>query len=183
MSTRRDSLPGYAVDHGPTPFWSHLWSSLVAWLRPRVRPPIDFEDVAGETVLRAVDRLGPQPARPWPAVWAWAQTTAANLVASAARELRRLRISFFPDLDSSVEREATPSTPRTVWTADSLWSVASPVQRVMLRMLQAGESTRSVSRVVGLSRRTVERLRRDLEMKACQHAGFSPDHVAGQRLY
>ena len=168
---------------GNLTIWSRLWDSLIAWLRPRTRPPIDVEDVAGETVLRAVQSLGLHPLRPWPVVWAWAQTTAVNIVASAARSARRLRVTLFPDLDLSLGREAAPSAPRTVWIADSLWSVASPVQRVMLRMLHSGESTRAVSRILGLSRRTVERLRRDLEVKVRRHTGFPPDSVAGQRLY
>ncbi|MFN7587406.1 MAG: helix-turn-helix domain-containing protein [Planctomycetota bacterium] len=158
------------MDHGTNPFWSHLWSSLVAWLRPRVRPPIDFEDVAGETVLRAVDRLGPQPAHPWPVVWAWARSTAANLVALAARSARRL--AFLPDLDQTLRRELAPPSPRAAALVDSIWKIASPPQRVLLHMADQGASMQSVARVLDISTRTVRRLRSDLAQQGRLRLGI-----------
>lgn len=170
MSTPSDSLPARAADHGPTTFWSHLWNSLVTWLRPRVRPPIDFEDVAGATILRAVDRLGPLPAHPWPVVWAWARRTAANLVALAARSARR--IAFLPDLDQALGRELAPPSPRAAAMVDSIWRIASPPQRVLLHMADQGASTQSMARVLGISTRTVRRLRSDLAQQANLRLGI-----------
>jgi DNA-directed RNA polymerase specialized sigma24 family protein len=170
LSTPSDSLPARAADHGPTTFWSHLWNSLVAWLRPRVRPPIDFEDVAGETVLRAVDRLGPQPAHPWPVVWAWARSTAANLVALTARSARRLAI--LPDLDQALARELASPSPRAAAMVDSIWRIASAPQRVLLHMADQGASTHSMASALGVSTRTVERLRSNLAQKARLRLGI-----------
>jgi DNA-directed RNA polymerase specialized sigma24 family protein len=160
-------LRGSPVDLGSFALWSQLRDGLVVWLRRRTRPPIDVEDVVGETILRAVRSLGNCPCLPWQAVWAWARRTATNLVASAFRSAQTVGLAFRPDFDQSASGKISPLSPRAASMVATLWRVATPRQRVLLAMIENGDhSTQSIAGLLGVCTRTVERLRRDLAIRA-----------------
>jgi DNA-directed RNA polymerase specialized sigma24 family protein len=102
---RLDSLRTWPVEHENRGFWNRLWAHLVAWVRRRTRPPIEAEEVASETVLRAIECLGQQPCRPWPAVWTWSTSTAMHLVFATVRAECKLRLRYEPEVDHWVRRE------------------------------------------------------------------------------
>jgi len=102
---RMDSLPTWNVEHEPHGLWPRLRAHLVPWVRRRARPPIEAEDVAGETVLRAIECLGQQPCRPWPVLWTWSTTTAMNLVFAAVRAERKVGLRFEAEVDHWAGRE------------------------------------------------------------------------------
>lgn len=64
--------------------------------------------------------------------------------------------------------------------SEGLWSLATPTERVFLRMASDGCSIGSIARVLGVSRSTVERLRRNLAQRARAHFGIRPDLDAAQ---
>lgn len=179
---RMDSLPTWNVDHERHGLWPRLRAHLVPWVRRRARPPIEAEDVDGETVLRAIECLGQQPCRPWPVVWTWSTTTAMNLVFAAVRAERKVGLRYKAEVDHWAGREPPPTPSDVTYLSEGIWSLATPKERVFLRMASDGCSIGSIARVLGVSRSTVERLRRDLAQRVRASFGIRPDLDAVQHL-
>lgn len=172
---------GMAVGGGEwNPFpWSRLCVELPSWVSRRARAPLDAEDIASETVQRALVRLGPEPAMSWAALWTWSTRTAHHVLASAWRRLRRVEELVRPEelvwacIDA--DRESTPRL-------DLLEQLATPAQRRMLQLMRTGvTTTRDLAARLGCSVRVAESHRRGLR-EAWSRAGILPETIGPERF-
>lgn len=153
---------------GPSPSSQCLWSKLRAWLsswlRRRVWAPLDAEDIASETVLRALRTLGPAPAVAWAKLWSWAVRAARLVLVEAWREASRTEPLERPD--EAVRPQAAGSNSVPLWLAE-LAEAATPAQRQILSLMSQGVTkSQDLAAQLGCSLRVIERHRRGLRSTA-----------------
>ncbi len=146
--------------------WEDLFHRLTSWVTRRTRPPIEPEDIAGETVLRALRRFGGGPDEPAPVVWTWMRVTAGHLVVDEVRRNRRRAIVAHPELRllPAILLTATPN-PAANRVVAALHAEASAEGRSLLAMMARGRSNTEMARALGSSVRTVERMRQRLRTR------------------
>lgn len=144
--------------------WTKLWTDLLRWLRRRVRAPLDPEDIASETRLRALRAHGKAPALPWAAIWSWSVRTAQFVIAEARRTLVRIAPLERPDeLASALPEVASNDVP---WLGD-LADTATPAQgRVLFAMHEGVTTSSGLACRLGCSVRAVEHHRAGLRRAA-----------------